>query len=444
MSYEFLLKRADGTTRPVCGYRAATPGADVKRFGAGRIASEELPPRVDLRGAMTPVEQQGSTSSCTANAVAGACEYLLKRNYGEDAIDVSRLFVYYNARRLDEGYGDMSDDGCVIACAIEGLKEYGACSEDTWSFDEDLVNTEPDEYAYVEAEEFIIDETAVVPTSLEAWKNCLAQGYPIIFGLLLFDSFDKHRKPGLVPEPTRQEKSRESHAGHAMLCVGYSDKDRVFIVRNSWGNDWGDDGYCYIPYRYLMNDKFNNGDSWMIKRMEELEMDDSFWGEDESIIGDYESELGEMSDEDYEDMLDAMGDFPLECRLGLIFLAAAGADEEISDAEYDAISGYMDHALVGLGSEFSAKLVLKNSIEGLEDETLLEESIVLLGDYLSSEMLAVIIRDLEEITGSDEEISEDEDNFINDLVYAWQIEGEASQGEYEEDEYEEDEYEEDE
>jgi C1A family cysteine protease len=46
-----------------------------------------------------------------------------------------------------------------------------------------------------------------------------------------------------------------------MLCVGYSDPDRVFIVRNSWGSDWGDKGYCYIPYDYLMSEKYNDGDS---------------------------------------------------------------------------------------------------------------------------------------------------------------------------------------
>ena len=90
----------------------------------------------------------------------------------------------------------------------------------------------------------------MVPTELEAWKQVLAEGYPIIFGLSLFGSFDKQRKPGYVPEPSEGETGRESHGGHAMLAVGYSDPDEMFIVRNSWGPDWGDKGYCYIPYDY--------------------------------------------------------------------------------------------------------------------------------------------------------------------------------------------------
>lgn len=111
----------------------------------------------------------------------------------------------------------------------------GACSENTWPYEIDKYSEQPPEEAYEEAANFVVEDMQLVPVSLDAWKQALAEGHPIIFGLSLFNSFDAQRKPGLVPAPTPSEVSRESHSGHAMLCVGYSDPDKVFIVRNSWG-----------------------------------------------------------------------------------------------------------------------------------------------------------------------------------------------------------------
>ena len=58
--------------------------------------------------------------------------------------------------------------------------------------------------------------------------------------------------------------------GHAMLACGYSDQDRVFVVRNSWGADWGDQGYCYIPYDYL-SDPDQTHDCWTLRRAHNLD-----------------------------------------------------------------------------------------------------------------------------------------------------------------------------
>ena len=66
-----------------------------------------------------------------------------------------------------------------------------------------------------------------------------------------------------------------------MLCVGYSDPDQVFIVRNSWGKTWGDQGYCYIPYDYMMHPEYNAHDSWIIKSVENLDFSEGVWDETE-------------------------------------------------------------------------------------------------------------------------------------------------------------------
>ena len=82
-----------------------------------------------------------------------------------------------------------------------------------------------------------------------------------------------------MPKPS--DNVRETHGWHAMLCVGYSDPDKVFIVRNSWGTDWADNGYCYIPYDYVIHQDFNGHDSWIIKSVENLDFSDGVWDETE-------------------------------------------------------------------------------------------------------------------------------------------------------------------
>jgi len=417
-----IIKRADGREIKVMGYKPAPPKAGTKKYASKKFASAKLPSKVDLRSYMTEVEQQGGTNSCVANAVAGAYEYLVKRHLGDEAYDVSRLFIYYNARYIRE---IEEDEGCLIQDAIEGLKEYGACSEETWTFDEEIVNEEPSEEAYEEAANFLVESVELVPLELDAWKSALAEGNPIIFGINLYQSFDKQRKKGLVPMPSETEASRESHGGHAMLCVGYSDKDKVFIVRNSWGEDWGDGGYCYIPYSYLVNPKFNDGDSWIIQRLDNFEIDEETWEEDENyetVMQDLTEDLDSMSEEDYEAMIEAMGDYPVEFRIGLIMMYAAYTDEEFTDEEYDEIAVYLERTLERVStSDLDCEALLEMCYEEMENEELVYESIDLLGNYLSNETLAKIVSDLEEIIGVDE-LAEAEENFVAELIEAWQIE----------------------
>ena len=104
------------------------------------------------------VQTEACANGCVANAVAGAYEYLVKRHLGEEAYDVSRMFIYYNARYLEDA--EHEDEGTAIGDALEGLKTYGACSEETWPFDEELVNEEPEEGAYDEAQNFLVEDMA--------------------------------------------------------------------------------------------------------------------------------------------------------------------------------------------------------------------------------------------------------------------------------------------
>jgi C1A family cysteine protease len=445
-----FYERPDGTLRKLSGYKKPNRAWQGKRFSASRVSAATLPKRVDLRQHMTPVENQSATSSCVANAVAGAYEYLVKQHRQDDAYDVSRLFIYYVARAIADEVDpadepELEDGGTMIGAAIEALKQYGACSEETWPFDEDIVNDAPSGDAFEEASGFLVEDVAQVPTRLEAWKAALAEGHPIVFGLNLYESFDAHRRPGMVPAPSPREASREDHGGHAMLCVGYSDRDQVFIVRNSWGDEWGDQGYCYIPYAYLMNSRFNDGDSWIIRRVEEPEIDESTWEDDEeSLIEEVDSELAAMSDEDFATMRDAMGDIPFETRLALILLFAAASDGEVDDDELTGIVTVLERVHEGLGIALDAEKVLRKASKRIEkQDDAFEESVAVFAEYVPARVLASIVSAVQDIVGVD---TEEEETVLAMLVEAWQVDPQGEndgEGEEEEEEGEEEEEEED-
>lgn len=190
------LKSKDkkGKVHAMAGYKAMKPAPDTQQYQPlDEIRNGKLPKKVDLRPFMSPVEDQGQTSSCVANAVAGAYEYWTRRMGNKD-FDLSRLFVYYNARWRN-GEQD-KDAGSVIQLAMESLGDFGCCSEKTWPFEKKLLLQKPNRPSYKEGAGFRVKNREQVPLDLTAWKQCLAEGLPIVFGCVLFDSFDECNKNG--------------------------------------------------------------------------------------------------------------------------------------------------------------------------------------------------------------------------------------------------------
>jgi hypothetical protein len=141
----------------------------------------------------------------------GAYEYLLRKTSGYN-IDVSRLFIYYNARvKDDESDENIVDSGCSITSAIEALEEFGTCLESIWPYRVKHVNRCPTDEAYTAAKNSRILDALQVKIDLHEMKSCLAQGFPFIFGLVLYKSFDQADKKGVVPMPKDAEKKRTTH-----------------------------------------------------------------------------------------------------------------------------------------------------------------------------------------------------------------------------------------
>jgi hypothetical protein len=223
------------------------------------LAADKLPRSVDLRRWMTPVEAQGDIGSCTSNALGSAIEYLIYRQTGTVA-DVSRLFLYYN-QRLFRGKV-REDPGSSIQLAVRVASRLGVPHEGMWPYHPDLFAVQPPDAVYRAALEHRVVDYSRVPVDLHSVRACLAGGFPLAFGANLFPSSWEHTgKTGEVKMPKPGEKD---DGGHAMLMVGYDDAERVFVVRNSWGPEWGDGGYCYVPFDYLMNPEWVRP-FWMIR-----------------------------------------------------------------------------------------------------------------------------------------------------------------------------------
>jgi C1A family cysteine protease len=239
-----------------------------------RIDKNVLPPLVDLRPYMSEIEDQGELGSCTANAIAGAHEYLQNRIKG-NYTDVSRLFIYYLERKEENAVDE--DSGGYLRDGMKALQSYGVCSEEIWPYDVNSWRDEPPQEAFDDAASHTIDEYHRVPVELDAMRTCLAEGYPFVLGLELYKSFESHGHHGHHGHIAMPRSGEKDIGSHAMLCVGYSDSDKVFLVRNSWGTDWGDQGYCYVPYAYLANDEYTN-DCWTLRKSHNLDFSQDIHG----------------------------------------------------------------------------------------------------------------------------------------------------------------------
>lgn len=227
------------------------------------VSKGQIPDRVDLRAHCSPVENQLKTNSCVANAVVGAMEFHQKKA-GLPATDLSRLFVYYNARSLSET--EMQDTGSYIHHGMAAVLAYGACEARMWPFQEAMVTSKPTQACFKNARRYDAVQYARAPRGMEA-LSVLAAGLPIVFGIYVpGDFYGIAAQTGAMPKPGEIVPTRP-RSGHAMLIVGYDTSDRTYLVRNSWGAGWADGGYLRIPFETM--DKYSSPeDFWSIGAME--------------------------------------------------------------------------------------------------------------------------------------------------------------------------------
>ena len=154
-------------------------------------------------------------------------------------VDVSRLFIYYNSRLLDGTNEEKIEDiGVPIECGIEALRKYGSCKESLHPYRESLVNNRPPDNCYQEGRKHRLETSESIDSDLNQMKSCLADGFPFVFGIDCFQSFYKSEVNGGFVSMPKIHRNEANYGGHALLAVGYLDHRQVFIVRNSYGNQW--------------------------------------------------------------------------------------------------------------------------------------------------------------------------------------------------------------
>jgi len=210
---------------------------------------------VDLRDQCPAVYDQGQLGSCTANALAAAFEFN-EMKQGQQVVGTpSRLFIYYNERAQE---GDVSTDaGAFTGDGVKGLHNLGVVSESEWPYDVSKFADKPSNKLFENAKRNTVTTFKQVALDQDQIKQALHQGYPVLFTADIFPAFEGTDvgSTGNVPMPQSGEKSS---GGHALLIVGFDDNSSTFTVRNSWGASWGDQGYCYFPYDYVLDSTYTS------------------------------------------------------------------------------------------------------------------------------------------------------------------------------------------
>ena len=228
-----------------------------------QILSDKLPNELNLRNIIKlPVLAQGKLGSCTANATSNAILFFLKRTKKKE-FQPSRLYIYYFSRLIENNIE--IDSGCDLRNVMKAVANYGACEENTLPYNIENFKQCPNEYCIKEGKLKIKNfKYLSIDQDLNIIKNCIFQGYPIILGIELYESseYKENLISGNIPIPDTD--NEEYLGGHCVLLIGYDDTRQIFCFLNSWGDDVGDNGYFYIAYDYLLDNKLAT-DFWTVR-----------------------------------------------------------------------------------------------------------------------------------------------------------------------------------
>lgn len=230
---------------------------------------------IDITNGFTEIKNQGQQGACMSFSMVSVFEYFLKRNQTETP-DLSEQFLYYNARKRTGR--EQYDEGSNSVASVQALLEDGICTENAWPYKVGGYAEEPSAEAYKEAQRRRVKRAVMVEKNIDSIKSALEDGLPIVFSVDLFPSFGEGVN-GFISMPTDEEvqhlkDSGENHA-HAMVLCGFNEEQHMFKVRNSWGTSFGDRGYCYLSYDYVMQYGY-----WDLVAIQEIEVATSIDGEE--------------------------------------------------------------------------------------------------------------------------------------------------------------------
>lgn len=213
------------------------------------LSSQDDLPKYHLMPNKPPIRNQGVIGSCASHAVIGAYEMQMSEN---QFLEGSELFHYYYARHLNNTFPN--DKGMCIRDACKTLHKFGMAPEMLWKYHSYRYNEKPSHLANVFAKLYKVKRYERIYSLVDINKS-INVNIPVICGIHVQKSFYNLNHDGIY-KPTVK-----TGGGHAVLIVGYDEREQRFIIRNSWGEDWGRDGYFFMPYDNFKKTSF---DWWRI------------------------------------------------------------------------------------------------------------------------------------------------------------------------------------
>lgn len=235
------------------GYGVAVQAAAVKPVAA-------LPSAVDLRAAWWTIGDQEDTGSCVGWAsTEGVMRYhLVKAGKIPTTEMLSPRFTWMASKETDEFVARpetmIEGVGTSLKAAMDICRKYGVVPDKLLPFHVNTKMYAGDENKFfAQAAQRKASSYYNLGLDLPKWRSWLASHGPLLVGLDVDDTW-----MNATPGKSNLDKYDASSAsgGHAVCVVGYT-KDKRFIIRNSWGKQWGDKGFVYASEAYIKAGFFN-------------------------------------------------------------------------------------------------------------------------------------------------------------------------------------------
>ncbi|MFC4263546.1 C1 family peptidase [Ferruginibacter yonginensis] len=221
-------------------------------------AKNPLPERVSLAAFAPTVQNQGKQGSCVAWSSAYAARTILEAvstNQDPNSIAYSPAFLYNNIALED-------CQGSYIQRAMEFMQQRGAVSYNDFPYDENNCSRQANNTLFQVADQNKIhgfhrltETDDVNGINIRAIKEHLAKDAPVVIGMMVGGTFMQEMMGAKVWHPTNDDAQMIGFGGHAMCVVGYDDRIEggAFQIMNSWGPEWGQNGFAYVRYGDFKN-----------------------------------------------------------------------------------------------------------------------------------------------------------------------------------------------
>ncbi len=244
------------------GHRLESTMKDYPTYHESLIKNSIVAGEADLRQYSSPRKNQGRVGCCVASSITKALEIKRIMNYGIDKhVTLSTLDLYYGARALMDPPETAMDNGTEIYLACEVLKTFGVCREQKFPFEDKNLFIPPPILATREAYvNKIVASYKILSTGQDRVQdviNNLQVGNPVVFGTLVDNKWMSYQQSS---QPLAPVKFEDGKGGHAICIVGWV--KGLFIIENSWGDSWGDNGYCWVQPEVIAAN--NSNDFWIM------------------------------------------------------------------------------------------------------------------------------------------------------------------------------------